>query len=377
VRIGRRARSSAETRNVVRFYPHVRTAHLERADDLRPAMYFYLKTRGDWDEGLARQHPEFRKTTITGLIAHLLGTPPEFLEVPEPMWLQFAPASWVISSAAKIGAKFHGNEVRVISYAIENADPSLRPKQLSFLPRALWKLSSKVAIRICASNIDKLVFGTPAARDNYCGVFSNAQKRRLVTPGSLVIAIPSRCPCTSDTDAKVPNSVLFVGAFEERKGFDVLTDIWPDVKSRNPLSRITIIGHGPLLDRAELLSCAGLDVEFHHSPERSVIHREYREAAIVVLLSAPTNRWREQIGLPIVEGLAHGCRVVTTSETGLASWLSEKGMPTLDVPYQPGDAVSAICGELDRSSTGLGFDRSSLPALDGRIAADRAFFEAD
>jgi hypothetical protein len=35
--------------------------------------------------------------------------------------------------------------------------------------------------------------------------------------------------------------------------------------------------------------------------------------------------WREQLGLPILEGLSHGSRIVTASETGLAPDLSRDG----------------------------------------------------
>ncbi len=41
----------------------------------------------------------------------------------------------------------------------------------------------------------------------------------------------------------------------------------------------------------------------------------------MVLPSRRVEGWREQVGLSLVEGLAHGCRLLTTDETGLAEGL--------------------------------------------------------
>ena len=81
----------------------------------------------------------------------------------------------------------------------------------------------------------------------------------------------------------------------------------------------------------------------------------------------------EQVGLPIVEGLAAGCRVVTTTETGIADWLSAHGHRTLSVPTTPQALADALVAALDdqRPPAEIVAD---LPALDGRLDADRRLF---
>jgi glycosyltransferase involved in cell wall biosynthesis len=59
--------------------------------------------------------------------------------------------------------------------------------------------------------------------------------------------------------------------------------------------------------------------------------------------------WREQIGLPLVEGLAHGCRVVTTTETGLAEDLRGHPLVTLTTPGDATALAEALRGLMERS----------------------------
>jgi glycosyltransferase involved in cell wall biosynthesis len=82
-------------------------------------------------------------------------------------------------------------------------------------------------------------------------------------------------------------------------------------------------------------------VSIRRRPPREVVHELLRSSAVVAMPSIRLPRWREQIGLPLVEGLAHGCRVVTTTETGLADDLRGHPLVTLTTP---GDAASLADG---------------------------------
>ena len=92
-----------------------------------------------------------------------------------------------------------------------------------------------------------------------------------------------------------------------------------------------------------------------------------------VLLSQPTPTWREQVGLPVVEGLAHGCTVVTTTETGLAGWLAAHGHEVLPPGAPDGEVAAAVDRALGRRRP-AGDVLADLPAADGRLAADRWMF---
>ena len=88
-----------------------------------------------------------------------------------------------------------------------------------------------------------------------------------------------------------------------------------------------------------------------------------------MLPSQPRPRWREQVGLPIVEGLGRGCLVVTTSETGLAEWLTAHGHYVVSPP----DDAAAFSDALSRAIADTRSPMSvvaDLPAVDGRAAAE-------
>jgi glycosyltransferase involved in cell wall biosynthesis len=116
-------------------------------------------------------------------------------------------------------------------------------------------------------------------------------------------------------------------------------------------------------------------IEVHIDPSRDEIHRFLRQAQVLVLPSQSTPTWREQVGLPIVEGLAHGCSIVTTTETGLSDWLAEHGHAVASPQATAQDLADAICKAI--ASGPLGNDvTASLPGSDGRLAADVWLFEA-
>lgn len=93
----------------------------------------------------------------------------------------------------------------------------------------------------------------------------------------------------------------------------------------------------------------------------------------LILLSQRVGSFREQVGFPITDGLAHGCEIIATSETGVAGWLAEHGHSVV-APEAP---ASRVADEI-----GAAFDRArrrpgslpDLPALDQRIVADRWMF---
>ena len=124
-----------------------------------------------------------------------------------------------------------------------------------------------------------------------------------------------------------------------------------------------------MLDSAVDFANRYTEVELVVDPPRVEIHRALRQASLVVLLSQRGARWREQVGLPIVEALAHGCQVLTTDETGLAQWLTDHGHQVVD-----GSSDSFAVAQAMVEGIGSGRERASvladLPSVDGRSSAD-------
>ena len=108
-------------------------------------------------------------------------------------------------------------------------------------------------------------------------------------------------------------------------------------------------------------------------PPRVRIHEAMATSSVLTLPSQPSATWREQVGLPIVEALSHGCTIVTTRETGLADWLESGGHSVYRDAGSAQALASAILRALDAP-----VDRTdvlaALPERDGRLAADDWLF---
>ena len=72
-----------------------------------------------------------------------------------------------------------------------------------------------------------------------------------------------------------------------------------------------------------------------------------------------------------MEGLSYGCTIVTTTETGLAGWLTEHQHRVLPADADEAQLAAAIVDALRRPVAGV---RDPLPAQDGRLTADAWMF---
>src|SRR5690606_30820113 len=158
-----------------------------------------------------------------------------------------------------------------------------------------------------------------------------------------------------------------------RKGFDAVLAAWGAVRRRLPGAVLTVVGRGALLDRAYETARADDRVRVIADPPRDVVHAELRRASVVVLPSRRQGAWREQVGLPLVEGLAHGCTVVTTDETGIADWLERAGHGVI-----PAGSLAELLAPVLAEAAAHPLDpesvRASLPSQDSGLEADAWLF---
>jgi glycosyltransferase involved in cell wall biosynthesis len=350
------------TTDRARLYRTLRSAHLERAHQLPPAAIMFCIKRYDFHDELAQglvivqAHP----VRAAWLLAR---SPVTTLEIGEPLMLSSVWASALAIGALRLRFLLGGHQARIVTYALENADPFERTLRVrARLRRSL----NGVAARFVWRHTDRIVFGTDAARVTY--------RRALPAPtrdavSAVIPALPAACPCASNGGADA-NRVVFLGAFVDRKGLPNVLAAWPLVTAALPEARLTLIGKGTLLALA--LNAAALDptIEIVIDPPRSEIHRHLRRAHVLALPSQPTPTWREQVGLPIVEGLAHGCTIVTTTETGLATWLEEHDHEIVS----PACTREQLAGAVVRAVQIPRRTATDLPTVDGRLAADAWLF---
>ena len=255
-------------------------------------------------------------------------SPPRVLELPEPCWYVEWPGALFLAILARLRG------VTVVSLAIENlsvweglADARLRaPKQVARLMRWLWRLSTRV--------LTDIAFGTPEALANYQQALGKFP-RSWSAP--VLVEHLATCRCWTPADAR--SRILHVAEFSYRKGLDVIERAWETQPS--PGWHLDLCGFGDGLAAVQAWAQGREDVTVHVAPDRHEVHRLLAAASVIVLASRRVVGWREQVGLPLLEGWAHGCSLICTSETGLAALVAAEGGVVL-APEDPGALAQAL-----------------------------------
>jgi len=124
-----------------------------------------------------------------------------------------------------------------------------------------------------------------------------------------------------------PQSVVFLGRDEPRKGLDVLLDAWPRVMALHPGARLRVLG--ATRDRGP----EGVEFLGRVSDEQ-----KRSELASAAILAAP-NLGGESFGIVLIEAMAAGCAVVASD---LAAFRAVAGGAAVLV--EPGNAAALAVG---------------------------------
>ena len=345
----------------IRILPELRAVQVERDLHMTRCRTLFLDEK--YDLGETRLPPSMTKVTLRRAVIELFCARERILEVPEPLWLRFLPTELILVLAWKIGGLFQGRARETVTYAIENNDVDdiifgwRKPRNWL---RALARLFLRSFVSVA---FDRIAFGSEGARNTYDSLrFSS----RVLTRQW------DELPATSAALERhsSPGSALFVGRLEARKGLHELIAAWADVEKILPHATLTIVGDGELADQVASWSDA------KPTTRKWIGQVEHGEVAglmelndVLVAPSIRWGRWREQIGLPISEGLGAGLTIVTTSETGLAGWLKENGHEVIDSNMLHIELVPRLVRALQKP---LSVDAvvKSLPPVSGRLAAD-------
>ncbi|WP_413354852.1 glycosyltransferase family 4 protein [Microbacterium sp. 1P06AB] len=354
--------SIARDLRVVQLYEVVRSAHLERAAAVEPRpVILYRRNRYDFDPSLVEASNAQRRGLWRSIV-YALSTDVDIVEVNEPLSGDSSLPSVLFIAAARFRAALRRRpRPLAVSYAIENFDPDVLLRNLPPKARIRHRLRH-LATPILWRSLDRIVYGTAGARAVYGKVFGETVRRPVST---LIEALPAPA---GGTDAARDPIILFLGDLSERKGFLDVVAAWPGVRSAVPHARLLIVGRGAGSEEAAALAASDEMVTTVIDPPRANIAQLLGEAKVLALPSRRRPLWREQVGLPIVEGLAAGCLVVTTTETGIADWLSCHGHWVIPEP-EASAALGAALIEAVGSSRDPADVRSDLPRVDGRQAA--------
>ncbi|WP_116449784.1 glycosyltransferase [Blastococcus litoris] len=349
-----------------RVYGSVRSAHLERFRTMTPALVIHRDRRYDFDPALAAGGPSpLRQLGRAATVLHLLRTPYDAVELNEPLMV----SRWGSVAAQVAAVRLRGALTRrpaaVGAYCIDLTDPVDRLALSRHVPRPLGRWWSRRVLRFLVGRMDRLAFGTEGSRqllERYVDPAVVATRARVFP------AVPQPCDCPAG-GVRDAATVLFVGAFKERKGIRQLMEAWDALPADAGL-RLRLIGTGELLPDVRTWAAAHPEVSLVVDPPRAEVHASLRAAHVLVLLSQRSGWWREQVGLPILEGLSHGCEVVTTDETGIADWLHRHGHRVVPVSADAPEIAAAL-----RSAAAAGRTAeevtADLPRTDTRADADR------
>lgn len=345
---------------IVRLYDVVRSAHLERALEHPNVTILYSRHRYDFNQDLA-DSSSARAAGAVAVFRYLVSRRIEVIEINEPL----AYPNLARLAAAFAAARFlslSGRRPRIVTYAIENLDSRSVIRTLP--PRArLTRTIGLWAAPFVWRRLDRIAYGTEQAAALYGTVFGSVRR------GPVERTILHLPVAAAELPAAAPPTVVFLGDLSPRKGFDRVLDAWPEVNSRVPGATLRILGKGS--DEHGALAAAGRDpsITVLIDPSRTAIFEELGTAKVLVLPSRRGPMWREQVGLPIVEGLGSGCLIVTTSESGLAPWLERNGHVVLPEDVSTHGLASGVITALASPQTKSDVV-ASLPHRDGRQSAD-------
>jgi glycosyltransferase involved in cell wall biosynthesis len=352
----------------LRIYGSLRTAHLERLARMEPARMLFTGARYDFEPDAVDLAEEPVQLGEWAVVGHLLRHHYDVVEVNEPAmvdrWKYLVPQL----AAIRVRSLLSRRRTVVTTYCIENADPVLKVAQRWRIAPPTGRLLVALVLRLLVAGIDRIAFGTEGSvemYERYVGA------RRLGARSALFEAVPSACACLEGADdVRLAHQLLFIGSFVERKGVAELMATWDAVRRLDPDATLVVIGKGRLEPQVLAWATTRPEVTVEIDPPRAGIHRALRESGALILLSQPDAAWREQIGLPILEGLGHGCEVIASTETGLAAWLTGHGHTVVAPDAAPDEVARRVLEAFGRTGGRTG-SLEDLPGEDQRIVADR------
>lgn len=362
-------------RTIARYYRGARTVHLERLATFEPGDFLYFKPMYDFDDALATSMPNVSKVGFSQVLWRVLTKRYSMLELAEPYTPSALPQNLALVCASYLSELVPSRRpaTRLATYAIENADLAAKLSAKTRAPKALMSLAVRTLVGFCFARFDRIAFGTAAAMDNYRELLGNRRFDKVPPERTLIWGLPTARPDLSEN--KLAPHTVFLGALDSRKGISNLMEAWDDILVRVPDARLTIVGKGPLEGEVTAWAAQRPTVTVQIDPPRTTIREVLSQGSVLFLLSQPSPLWKEQIGLPILEGLEYGLEIVASTETGIADWLSQNGHRVISPASSPAGTATAVADALlnGRSQVDVAGD---LPADDGRLIADRWIYRA-
>ena len=194
--------------------------------------------------------------------------------------------------------------------------------QQARLPGQHWKRCFIPFERLTYSFASALVAISATTRDELISGYGLPKERMGIIPVGVDAAVFRPLPA----EEKIPDSILFVGRLDQRKGVDLLVQALPAVLKQVPNATLYLIGKGPLRQRlyaeAAELGLAERVVFLGAIPDAE-LPGWYNRCTVMAVPSL-----LEGLGITVLEGLACGIPIVGTAVPGLSAVLrnNENGL---------------------------------------------------
>ncbi|HVZ10828.1 MAG TPA: glycosyltransferase family 4 protein [Candidatus Paceibacterota bacterium] len=141
--------------------------------------------------------------------------------------------------------------------------------------------------------------------------------------------------------------ITFAGAFDERKGLKTLLDAFAEVREKNTLVHLALIGTGRLLPELEEITVKrGLKSAVTFIPwlPNAELAGALAESDIFVYPSEPWRGWEEQFGFSMAEASACGVPVIATDTGSISEVIVDGKTGVLVPPRNSRRLAAAITG---------------------------------
>lgn len=158
---------------------------------------------------------------------------------------------------------------------------------------------------------------------------------------------------------KDPQSVVFLGRDDPRKGLSVLLGAWPHVRRDHPGATLTVVGADQRGEPVPGVVFLG-----------RVTESEKRRALASAAIYCAPNLSGESFGIVVAEGMAAGCAVVASGLPAFSRVVGDAG-----VLVAPGDekglaaAITTLLDDPDRAATLGAAARQQVRRFDGPVVA--------
>lgn len=348
---------------VAKLYHTVRSAHVERNATTSPAWILYTRHSYDFDPELNVQSSYLNRVSMWTAERTIRSLGIRRVEINEP----FMVATWPLIAVFLFqrARRRHRMGTSIVVYAIANHAPQDAISAKFKIPHSVSRIIARCFVSLVLKRSSRICFGTGAAHTAYRDLLG--EEWEPIEKRSRVIEM---LPASAGDCRKNGGSFLFLGELSGRKGLDRILAAWPRVRREVKGSVLLVVGAGPL--ESDVVERAKVDdsIQFFGLAHREDVREILSKAQVVVMPSRASPGWREQVGLPLLEGWAHGCELVTTADTGIAESLRTNGHQVLPQDYsdrQLSDAMIAA-SRSDRNASDI---QSQLPETDGRAMAEQ------